>query len=281
MEIPAPPPSSKFDWVMYDRLAYTRLSLDTEPPWPSELITKNTFCKACLEITKERRSAEFKAVRERNAYYDFISYVMEYTKLPDEKARGIKFFHATTAVTTWSAIGAIESLATQLPVAKSFMPSQDAINLLKEINEILFKENMYVIFCLLFTQDLKIPFEFVNNSPCVIHPREISAFDFDIQMVRFEQSMVTSYITNHSEKFTDTIKGEINDTLNPSWLKSVMKPDGLATDAMDMAKSGLKIKDLDFMSYRHRTAIGFASVHIFHRIRGDYNAFLKKINYVD
>lgn len=275
MEIAKPPLSSKLDWLLYDRLAYTRLSMEISPPWPGELINKNTFCQACLNITKERKSDEFLSVRQRNAYYDFISYVFEYSSLPDKRAKDVKFFHATTAVTTWAALGAVEGVASGAVLSKA------VIKLLSEINKMLFNENMYVVFCLLFSND-KFPFSFVNNSPCVINPKEISCFEFDLQMVRFEQSIIENYISAHKDKFEASVVAEINDTMNPSgkimrfvnWMTG-----GIAREAMKMAKAGLGISDLDFLNYRHRTSIGFASVHIFHRKTGDYTKYLEAIGY--
>ncbi len=277
MEIQNPPLSGTYDWLLYDRLAYTRLSLDTNPPWPDALIRQNTFCNACLNVTRARRASEFTSVRQRNAYYDFMSYVFEYSSIPDRRSRGIKFFHATTAVTTWAALGAIEG------VARSVVLSQATINVLSEVNRLLLEENMYVIYCLLFTTENNFPFAFVNNSPCVIHPREISCFDFDLQMVRFEQSIVENYITSHSDQFTDTVRNEINGTLNPSGaLMSTVSfiTGGISRQAMNMAKSGLGVSELSFMNYRHRTAIGFATVHVFHRRISDYTNYLRSIGYI-
>lgn len=274
MEKNNPPINSKFDWLLFDRDTYTRLSYDIKPPWPPDLITKNSFCNACLAITKERRPTEFDMVRQRNAYYDFISYIMEFSNLPHQKAKQIKFFHATTVVTTWNALGAIEGLVGNL------MLSNETIAVLKDVNALLLGENMYVIYCLLFTKESNIPFEFVNNNPCVVHPKEISCFEFDLQMVRFEQSIVRDYILNHKSVFTNTVTDEINGTLNLSTLKSILKPNSLADIAIAMAKSGLKLTDLDFLNYRHRTAIGFAAVHIFQRKIDEYSDYLKKINYI-
>src|SRR6478609_2117546 len=75
MELQNPPLSSTYDWLLYDRLAYTRLSYETNPPWSPALINQNTFCNASLNVTRARRANEFTSVRQRNAYYDFMSYV--------------------------------------------------------------------------------------------------------------------------------------------------------------------------------------------------------------
>ncbi len=277
MEINSPPLSSKLDWLLYDRQQYIKLSFETSPPWPAPLINQNSFCNACLEITKERKHSEFSLVRQRNAYYDFMSYVFEYSSLPSKKCKDIKFFHATTVVTTWAALGAVEG------IASSMVLSKDTISLLSEVNRLLFSENMYVIFCLLFAKDYNFPFEFINNNPCVVNPKEIDSFKFDIQMVHFEQSIVRDYITSHKDRFTTAVIAEINDTLNPSGavMSLVSKiTGGISRAAMKMAKDALGVSDLDFLNYRHRTAIGFATVHIFHKKTGDYNNFLKSIGYI-
>jgi hypothetical protein len=265
-----------YDWYIGDRLAYSRLSYRSPGPFPDSFIRSNTFCVACLNVTRGRRASEFTSIRQRHAYYDFMSYVFEYTSIPDRRLRDIKFFHATTAVTTWAALGAAEG------IVRSLVLSSETINVLSEINRILFEDNMFVIYCLLFSPDFRFPFAFVNNSPCVVHPREISCFEFDLQMVRFEQSIVETYITSHSDQFTDTVRNEINATFNPGIMMGPVSAitGGISRRAMKMAKDELGVSELNFMNYRHRTAIGFAAVHVFHRKQSDYPGFLRSIGYI-
>ncbi len=273
MEIEGQNIQTKFDWLRRDRDLYLMLSYNQQPPFPSDFLTQSTFCKACIEITKVHKPDEFKTIRQRNAYYDFISYLFEFSNLPDKKAKQIKFFHATTVVTTWNVIGAAESIGRKIAL------SNESINILSDVNKILFLENMFVIRYLLFSDNLKIPFKFVNNSPCVINPVEISCFDFDIQMVVFEQSIVANYISSNTQKFTKEIINEINKTLNPNWFVDyLVKPLNISSDfALPWSKSALNVKDLDFMNYKHRTTIGFATVHFFHRKTfSEFNSFINK-----
>lgn len=271
MEIEGQNFSTKFDWSRADKDAYMVCSYNQNPPFPVSILS-NSFCKACIKITEEHKTDEFKTIRQRNAYYDFLSYIFENSNLPDNKAKNIKFFHATTTVTTWGVIGAAESIGRKIAL------SDESINILSEVNKILFSENMFVIRYLLFSQILKIPFKFVNNSPCVVQPVELSCFDFDIQMVEFEQSIVSNYLSVNQSRFTEKITAEINKTLNPNWFVDYfVKPFNIANDyALPWAKGALNTKELDFMNYKHRKAIGCATVHFFHK--KTYDEFLRFIN---
>lgn len=278
MELYSTQVRSPFDWSFRDREAYVRLSLTTNPPWPDSIIRQNTFCNACLNITRDRRSSEFTRVRQRNAYYDFISYIFEYSSIPDRRVRPIKFFHATTVVTAWAALGAIESFGGRLSLSSS------TIAVLSEVNRILFADNMYVIYLLLFTKTLNFPFAFVNNNPSVVNPQEITPFEFDLQMVRFEQSIVGSYISSNRDRFDSTVISEINNSLNPDGpiMRSVsFITGGIARESMNMARTNLKVLDLNFLNYKHRTAIGFATIHIFHKKTNNYKEYLKRIGYIE
>lgn len=271
MEVEKLTSDSQYDWLRKDREEYLILSYTASGPFGDDRINNNSFCTASLKITKAHRPEEFKTIRERNTYYDFISYLFDFSAVPKPKAKDIKFFHATATVTTFSVIGAAESISRRLALSK------ESINILTDVNILLFSENMFVIRYLLYDPVLSIPFKFVNNSPCVVGPVEISCFDFDIQMVNYEQSIVANYMNANSQKFTPEVIKEINNTLNPGFfVQYVVKPVNIAGDvAIPWAKSALNVEELNFMNYSHRYAIGVTTVHVFHKKKySDYFTFI-------
>ena len=107
----------------------------------------------------------------------------------------------------------------------------------------------------------------------------INAFDFDIRMVETEQGTVENYITRNKARFTPSVVQDINATMDPTSFGQFFNFSHYsfewAIEALGLPF--LQSRALDFTKREHRQAIGFASVHIFHRkSKQDYLAFMKQ-----
>lgn len=253
------------DWAEADRRAITAASLSGMP-----IDMRNSFAKAAFYNTQNYRPNEYNDMWIRHVYYDFISYVLMFPSDPNwKKIKAIRFFDAANITTGQWALGSSRSL-----MAGIFF-SADSQKLIKEINETLFRENMMIIKNLLY--DVKFPF--VIPQGCFVSlksPAELSGIDFDIQMVDFEQRIVGSYISNNQSAFTSSVVSEINGLLKDDWKQIFIPATFLIDYGIPWSKSFLNVKDLTFMEYKHRAAIGKAMVFFFHRKSySDYETYMK------
>jgi hypothetical protein len=244
------------DWLDLDRQEWEMASQNGAE---SSLSPTNTFMRAVYFNTQNLRPQEYRTVRERHDYYDVISYVLENDRNTPAALRGVRFFHATTAVTGSPGIGSVD---TTIGAAKL---QQQTRTILRQVNEELFALNMGIIQNLLFN------WHEPRNSKSPTSGA-ISSFDFDIKMVETEQSSVEDYLRRNRQLFTDSITQEINNTLDPNAFGQFFNP---SRTNFEWATKALQIQSLDFTDVDHRKAIGFATVHIFHRKSySDYKAFM-------
>lgn len=92
-------------------------------------------------------------------------------------------------------------------------------------------------------------------------------------MVETEQGVVENFITQNKARFTASVVRDINDTMDPSAFGQYFN---FSQRSFEWAIQALGVPKLDFTLRNHRQAIGFASVHVFHRkSKQDYLAFMK------
>lgn len=244
------------DWYHLHRVEWQHVSATgTEPT----LSPNNTFMRAAWYNTLHLNAHEYQTVGERHDYYDLISYVIEHDPGTPKAARGVRFFHATTAVTGSPGIESVDKPIGQLKLGA------DARQILRDVNVELFSLNMRVIRDLL--SNWKEPRDPENPGG------RIGDFDFDIRMVETEQALVGDYIKQFSSRFTPTVVQEINATMDPNRFGQFFN---FSRTSLEWAVKALGVSTLDFTLTDHRQAIGFAEVHFFHRKSlQDYLAFMK------
>ena len=220
----------------------------------------NSFMRAAWHNTLNLLPGEYQTVNERHDYYDLISYIIEHDPGTPKAVRDVRFFHATTAVTGSPGIGSVDK-----PIGYIKLGA-DTRQILRDVNAELFALNMGVIRNLL--SNWKEP-----RDPQTPDGR-IGSFDFDIRMVETEQGIVENFITQNKARFTSSVVQDINDTMDPSAFGQFFN---FSQRSFDWAIKALGVPKLDFTIRDHRQAIGFSSVHIFHR-KGeqDYLAFMKQ-----
>jgi hypothetical protein len=232
-------PVPEGDWREQDQVVWRR----DVGSWPN---TNNTFIKAAVFNTKNNRPDEYQSIFERSEYYGVINALLQ----QDAKTKDVEFFGAASRVTSGGGIGAIEAPAGEA------LHSADTIRVLADINKLLFAANMKIINKL------------VNDQKKPTDPRdsrstdEITAMNFDLDMVETEQGLVETYLTTHV--ISDQAKQEINDDLN---FRGILRSIGeILTDttSFDWAKAALAVDQLDFMMKSHRVAVGKALVFYLH-----------------
>ena len=244
------------DWLDVDRQEWEMASLHG---FESSLSPTNTFMRAVYYNTQHFRPKEYKTVRERHDYYDLISYVLERDRNTPAALKGIRFFHAATAVTGTPGIGSVDT------VVGAGKLEEQTRQVLQEVNEELFALNMGVIRELLF--NWREP-----RNPRNPSAKAIGSFEFDLRMVETEQKAVEDYIQRNPQLFTSSVKQNINDTLDPTAFGQFFN---FSRRSFEWARDALQVRSLDFTNIKHRKAIGFAAVHIFHRKSyKDYEFFL-------
>lgn len=235
------------DWFSVDRRAWRQASRSGTL---ARLPQANTFILAAIYNTHSLRPQEYATIAERYDYYDLISYVIEHDSNAPQEIRGVRFFHAANLVTGSPGVGSIESLGGKVKL------SSGTRDVLQEVNAELFAENMRIIRNLLL--DWREPRDPLQSES----KQTLSAFEFDLKMVEFEQGTVERYLLRKGREITPEIVDEINGTLDPNWLEGFVLP---SAEAMEWAIAALGVSKLDFTVLAHRVAIGIATVHKFHR----------------
>ena len=245
------------DWLAVDREEW---ELASQEGAESALSPGNTFMRAVFYNTQNKRPREYQTVRQRHDYYDLVSYALEHDPNTPEALRDIRFFHAATAVTATPGIGSVDTAIGLIKLGEA------SRQILKDVNEELFALNMEVIHNLMFAW--KEPRKPGDSAPT----KAIDPFEFDLRMVEKEQRTVEDYIRRNQQRFTSSVKDDINQTLDPDKFGQFFN---FSRTSFEWALKALQVKSLDFTNIEHRKAIGFASVHIFHRKSySDYEFFI-------
>ena len=249
-------PASPQDWYSQDRDEWEEASRNG---MEANLTPTNSFMRAAWYNTVNVLPAEYHTINERHDYYDLISYVIQHDPNTPPAARDVRFFDATNAVTGSPGIGTTDTPMGALKLGA------DTRQILREVNTELFALNVGVIRNLLTTwKEPRDP-----QTPA----GKISAFDFDIRMVETEQGLVESYVAKNKARFTPAVTGEINASMDPTRFGQSLN---FSKRSFEWAIKALGVPALDFTIRDHRQAIGFASVHIFHRkSEAEYLAFMK------
>lgn len=248
------------DWAVEDRESYLDASkslqtLDALKAWVQDH-GSNTFIKAAIVNTRDLKPKEYRTIRERNAYYDYISFLIEGQNFVPVGNREVKFFHAAASVTVRLELGVTESTAFRFiedhfpAVARFFGITPEAVKLVSDINGELFPKNMRIIRDLVF--NWQVPLD-----PRAVSPHEpMPTLDFDLAMVEFEQLTVQAFINRNA--VPNRVLSDVNRMMGY----------GLSLNLVKQVRPWLTaagFKPLDFANYRWRVAVGRALVFLFHK----------------
>lgn len=257
-------PLTPADWYGKDRAAWMNASKAMEMPalksWYSINAGRNTFIQAALANTRTAKADEYGTLQQRQAYYDLISLAIEIEPALPKATSGMRFFHATSTVTTRGFLGWVETPASFLgiPLFKVSGPTRE---LVVDINKKLFRLNVGVLNNVLFNwKELRSPSKNKVNS-------RLSALDFDLEMIDLEQSTVEMALSE-SKASPEAIEG-----LNKVLMNAIEHNPGMGEWNAWAAEAG--VKPADFRNIKWRTAIGRAAVFKFHgKNKTDYLAMM-------
>jgi hypothetical protein len=242
------------DWI-FDDITNWRRDLSFKIP--------NTFIDAAAYNTKAVHPDEYKTIFERSEYY-FLTNVL--TQRAGGATGNVRFFRAAGIVTSADGVGAIEAPAGWA------LHSAESIQILNDVNKILFAANMRIINKL----------ENVRKEPTDPRPGgtedKIEAMNFDLDMVETEQGIVEGYLAAHKATMSAEAIKDINDDLNfKGFWRTMGEHTYLDTLTFDWAKKALGVDTLDFLTLAHRVAIGKALVfHLHGASQAEYIAYMQK-----
>ncbi len=259
------PPLGALDWLAADRAAWMDASKALDAPalqkWYAANGGKNTFVKACSSHLKNPSPSEFAKVYQRQACYDVASYVIEYDTAAPVAVRPVRFFHATTLITSRGILGFVETRLAEsgIPVVGVEARTRD---LVVEINKTLFELNSRKLRDLIHVW--KEPRSPLASSPSA----KIAPLKFDVEMVQLEQRTVQGILSRPSTP-ADAV-ADLNDKLKTA---SSLNPQ-MSVWTQWAAEAGAGVAD--FRNEVWRRALGTAIVFTFHRrSKGEYLAFMK------
>ncbi len=232
------------DWYIQDMIS-----------WRSEIgnlpRTKNTFVRSAIYNTKNNFSDEYTSISERSIYYNVIDALGLEGIIPKK----VRFFGGAAKVTNPFGVGSIEK---KNPIGWS-IHSKEAIQILTEINKILFESNMKVIKKLMSSSGKPTDPRDTNSTEA------ISAMKFDLNMVEMEQGIIQSYLKEKTGKISAQAIKDINDDLNfQGFWRTLGELTVAGTQPIKWAKKSLGKDKLDFMQIDDRVAIGKALVFSLH-----------------
>ena len=209
----------------------------------------NTFVRSVIYNTQNNLPDEYVTIAQRSAYYDVIDALAAEGFIPKK----IRFFGAAAKVTGKNGVGSVEA-----PIGWA-LHSQEAIQILTDVNRILFESNIKIINRLMGAKGQ--PFDPRSNSP----EKSVSPIQFDLNMVEVEQAIVESYLKEKTGKISAEALADINDDLNFRGLwRTLGEYIAVDTQPMQWAKKALGKAKLNFMQMSDRIAIGKALVLSLH-----------------
>ena len=222
--------------------------------------TTNTFVKAVIFNTQNNNPEEYVTIAERSAYYDVVDALAAEGILPKK----VRFFGAAAKVTNSNAVGSIEGL-----VGWS-LHSKEALQILKDVNKILFESNIKIINRLMSRGNPTDPKDPASTTA-------LSPMQFDLSMVDVEQGIVETYLKGKTASLSAEAIKDINDDLN---FKGLIRTFGENTVAspqpLNWAKAALGKDTLDFTKKADRVAIGKALVFSLHaNTLDEYKAYIQ------
>jgi hypothetical protein len=189
------PPISKHDWRATDRHNYLKSRVSQLLPSFGLSRPGSEFFQAWRENIIADRPKEYTSIAQRHSFYDVFAHYVSNPQTDAPKAlRCVRFFHAAASVTNEFGLGTIDvkrveqTLAEAIGAIPAITPG--GATLLRETNEVLFRTNFGVIKSLLV--DWKEPRSPSGSASTIA----ISPLQFDIEMVRLEQSLVKEKLEN-------------------------------------------------------------------------------------
>lgn len=258
VEISSEKPIKPSDWSRFERLEYQRLSeaIGNATALLRKLPTVQTFVRAANVNTLANRPSEYNSISERAAYYDLMSLVIEHEPLTPKAKRGVRFFHATTIVTSRMLLGAAEWLpeARVTPV-KCLEMSKATQSFVEDVNAQLFSINMDVLRNFLFIwSEPKNPITGLGTQ---------SALEFDLTMVEKEQSAVSLII--NAVKPSKEVRAQLNTLYGKCLYQNPVirwiNPVGTSAEWAEKARG----EAFDFFNERHRILQGKAIIAMLHK----------------
>ncbi len=222
--------------------------------------TTNTFVKAAIFNTKNNNPEEYVTIAQRSAYYDVIDALAAEGILPKK----VRFFGAAAKVTNRNSVGSIEGA-----IGWS-LHSKEALQVLKDVNKLLFDSNIKIINRLISQGKPTDPKDPTSTAA-------LSPMQFDLNMVDVEQGIVETYLKGKTASLSDEAIKDINDDLNfKGLIRTLGQYTVASTQALDWAKAALGKDTLDFMQKGDRVAIGKALVFFLHaNTLDEYKSFVK------
>ena len=257
-----PPLAAQGDWIESDRRRFQSLSIVlTGPQLMAAMPSVFTFSNAALHNSQNLGWAEYKSVDQRNAYYNLLSLVFEFDPNTSTANREVRFFHAATLITLWTQIGAVDSVDNTFCAQMS----EETRSFLRSVNARLFEHNVGIINKVLFVW--KEP-----RDPTIAAPTsKLSGWDFDVLMVRYEQGIVERAIQDL--KPSQTVRTQISKLDNNCALSYL---GGYAARGISKSWVDDAYPSIDFFDIRHRKAIGYSLVTMFHKkSQDDFRKLLK------
>jgi hypothetical protein len=254
-------PLNNYEWFTTDRNKWEREAEKDNFSFHDG--SDNSFINAAYNNTKEVQADAYINIDQRQDYYELVGFIIANdSKIPPSIGES-KFFEAASIVTDWQGVGFTETLPGKM------LFSDATNNTLSEINEDLFESNMQVINKMLFEWEK--PYHPNPNYSSVT----LSGFDFDLNMIEYEQNIIENYFVQNPTSLTPTVTEEINGSLNPG--VSSIGYNGIQLSAFEWAKEASGVNSLDFTNYNQRVAIGKAMIFQLHnKTLNDYLDYMRR-----
>lgn len=247
-------PSAPQNWTRQHRERYQLNTLQLDGPGMIAAMPQViSFAEAAKYNIRNNRPSEYTTVPQRNALYDLVSLVLEYDPGTAASKRGVRFFHAATAVTARLPLGAVD----WLPGYACDGLTDDVRQLLRSINAGLLAHNMPILRRLLL------------EWPAPRNPTggtgNISPWDFDLAMVDYEQAEVTRLLAQINP--TPAVRTDLNRMMNACDESAIARRLGRFTLPVSVQPwlTAVGILRVNFFDEVHRRALGKAIVTVFHR----------------
>jgi hypothetical protein len=256
----------KADWLASDRAAWMDASKSKTAEelkiWYKVNAENNSFIKAAHANIDTSKATEYTTIQQRQAFYDVVTYMLEFDPSTPESLRPIKFFHATATVTSRGILGYVETDLSKADLSSLTKVDRETRDLVSKINSDLFGVNMRVIHDLFYSWN-------EPRSPKEKNPsQKLDPLRFDLEMVDVEQSNVERTL------LSPLIAGGVIEKINAALANVMLINPGMRDWNSWIAESG--ITKADFRDLKWRTALGRAIVFQFHGLsKADYLNYIK------
>lgn len=261
-EVPDPASlNSPGDWTALNRTAWLeRRHNALVGSLPLSDAAAKRFFEAFRYNLKENRAGEYQTVSQRHAYYDALSFTLHRGEDIPQALRCVRFFDAAADVTSSFNVGAVDLWQIIKEQARISAPTE---TLLQKVNEQLFKRNFGV------TRKLLLEWKEPRDPLAATPTSRVDAMQFDLQMVRFEQGEVESFLKANPALVTQQVKKELSadhqfmdaaGVLLSGQAGSIVR----RKDLRERWLPAVGIATFDFLRLDHRVALGEAYVFFMH-----------------